>query len=62
MFVCVLSCVQLCDPMACSQPGSSVHGRQARILKWVAVFYSRGSPRPRDQTCIFCISRWILYC
>ena len=33
----LLSRVQLCDPMDCSLPGSSVHGiLQARILEWVA--------------------------
>ena len=37
----------LCDPVGCSLPASSVHGiSQARILKWVAIFYSRGSPPP----------------
>ena len=37
--------------MACSLPGSSVHGLlQARILEWVASSFSRGSSRPRDQT------------
>ena len=37
--------------MDCSPPGSSVHGiLQARILEWVAISYSRGSSRPRDQT------------
>ena len=31
--------------------GSSVHGIfQARMLEWVAIFFSRGSSRPRDQT------------
>ena len=31
--------------------GSSVHGIfQARVLKWVAVPFSWGSSRPRDQT------------
>ena len=31
-----LSHVQLCDPMDCSLPGSSVHGIfQARVLEWV---------------------------
>ena len=36
--------------MDCSLPGSSVHGiLQARILEWVAISYSRGSSRPRDQ-------------
>ena len=38
-------------------PGSSVHGvLQACILEWVAISPSRGSSRPRDQTCISCIS------
>ena len=52
----VLSCVQLfCDPMDCSPPGSSVHGTlQARIPEWVAFSSSRGSSRPRDQTCVSC--------
>ena len=36
------SCLTLCDPMDCSQPGSSVHGiSQARILEWVAIPFSR---------------------
>ena len=44
-------CLTLCDPMDCSPPGSSVHGIfQARILEWVAISFSRGSSRPRDQT------------
>ena len=34
----------LCDPMDCSPPGSSVHGiLQARILEWVAIPFSKGS-------------------
>ena len=41
----------------CSLPGSSVHGiSQARILEWVAISFSRGSSRPRDQTHVSCIS------
>ena len=37
--------------MDCSLAGSSVHGiLQARILEWVAIFFSRGSSRPRDRT------------
>ena len=40
-----------CGPMACSPPGSSVHGiLQARILEWVAMSFSRGSSQPRDWT------------
>ena len=45
------SCPTLCDPRDCSPPGSSVHGiLQARILEWVAISFSRGSSRPRNQT------------
>ena len=46
----MLSCVWLfCDPMDCSLPGSSVHGiSQARILECIAIFFSRGSSRPRQ--------------
>ena len=39
----------LCDPVDCSPPASSVHGIvQARILEWVAMPTSRGSSQPRD--------------
>ena len=32
-------------------PGSSFYGiLQARVLEWVAISFSRGSSRPRDQT------------
>ena len=52
--VCVLvaqSCPTLCDPVDCSPLGCSVHGvLQARILESVAVSFSRGSSRPKDQT------------
>ena len=34
----------LCDPVDCTPPRSSVHGAfQARILEWIAIFFSRGS-------------------
>ena len=56
------SCLTLCDPVACSLPGSSVHGiSQARKLAWVALSSSRGSSRPRDQTHVSCIGRQILH-
>ena len=43
----VQSCPALCDPMDCSQKGSSVHGIfLARILEWVAIFSSRDLPNP----------------
>ena len=60
---CVLSCfshVQLCDPMDCSLPGSSVHAvSQVRTLEWVAVpssgriFLTQGS-----NLCLFCLLHW----
>ena len=56
------SCLTLCDPMDCSPPGSSGHGIfQARILKWVAISYSRGSSWARGWTCVSCIGRWTHY-
>ena len=48
---CVLSHVQLCGPVDSGLPAFSVHGiLQARILEWVAISSSRGSPQSRDQT------------
>ena len=50
-------CPTLCHQMECSLPGYSVHGiLQARILKYVAVPFSRGSSQPRDQTQVSCIA------
>ena len=41
----------LCHPMDCSPSGSSVHEiLQARILKCVAISFSRGSSQPSDWT------------
>ena len=52
-----------CNPMDCNPPGSSVHGiLQARILKWAAISFSRGSSQPRDWTSRSSIGRQILYC
>ena len=37
-------------------PSSSVRGNsQARILEWVAIFFSRGSFWPKDQTHVSCL-------
>ena len=45
------SCPTLCDPIDYSLPGFSIHGiLQARVLEWVAISFSRGSSRPRNQT------------
>ena len=60
---CTQSCPTLCNPLDYSPSGSSVNAiLQARILKQVAISFSRGSSRPRDQTCVTCVScigRWI---
>ena len=60
VYVCSVaqSCLTLCDLMNYSPPGCIF---QARILKWVAIAYSRGFSQPKDQTCISCIVRQILY-
>ena len=51
------SCPTLCDPMDFSPAGSSVHGiSQARVLEWVAIYFSRGSSQPRDPTQVSCIA------
>ena len=50
-------CPTLWDPMDCNSPGFSVHGiLQARILEWVAIFFSRGSSQPRNRTWVSCIA------
>ena len=53
-FCCCLvtkSCLRHWDPVDCIMSGSSVSGIfQARILKWVAISFSRGSSRPMDRT------------
>ena len=49
------SCPTLCDPVDCSLLGFSLHGvLQARILEWVAMFFSRGASQPRDGTQVSC--------
>ena len=65
--VCVhaQSCRSLCNPIDYSPQGSSVHEiPQSRILKWVAISFSRGSSRFRDLTCtsfISCIGSQTFY-
>ena len=43
-------CLTLLDSMDCSLSGSVYGIFQARILKWVAISFSRGSYRSRDRT------------
>ena len=48
--------------IAYSLPGCSVHQTsQARKLEWVAISFSSGSSRPRDQAWVSCTDRKILY-
>ena len=64
LYCCLVtkSCLTLCELMDCSLPGFSVHGiSQARILEWVAIFFSRGSSQHKDETHVSWIGRWILY-
>ena len=49
-------CLTLLDYMDCSPLGASVHGiLQARTLEWIAIYFSRGSSQPGDQTGVYCI-------
>ena len=54
------SCSTLCKPMDYSSPGSSVHGIiQAKILKWVAIFSSRGIfPTQGVNPWLLCLLHW----
>ena len=58
-----LSCVQhFCNSMDCSPWDFSIPGiSQARILKWVAVSFSRGSSQLMNRTYVSFIGRQILY-
>ena len=50
------SCPTLGDSLDCTLPGYSVHGIfSAKILKQVAISFSRGSSQPRNPICISCI-------
>ena len=56
------SCLTLCNPLDYSPPGSSVHGiLQARILEWVAMPFSQGSPNPGTEWQGLLHGRQILY-
>ena len=62
---CVLCCAKslqpcpaLWDPMDSSPPGSSAHGiLQARILKWVAISFSKGSSS-YEVNLLLCLVQW----
>ena len=64
IFMCLVAVWSL--SRVCLFQDFSVHGiSQARILEWVATFFSRLSSWPRDQThevsWVSCLDRWILY-
>ena len=51
------SYLSLYDPMDCSSSSSCVHGiLHARILKWVAMLFFRGSSQSTGQTQVSCIA------
>ena len=58
-------CPNLCSLKDCSPPGSSVQDiSQARILEWVAIFFSRDRPGLGIRATVSyasCIGRWVLY-
>ena len=60
--MCVLvpqACPTLWNPGDYSPPGSSVLGiPQARMLEWVAIYFSRASSWPRDRTQVFIAGRF----
>ena len=45
-----------CNPMDCSLPGSSVHGILQARMEWVAISFSKGSFRTKNQTQVSCIA------
>ena len=61
--VCVESlqlCPTLCDPMDCSQSGSSSHTiLQARILEWAAMSFLQGIfPTQGSNPHFLCLLHW----
>ena len=69
-YVYVYACVQaqsfptLCDPMACSPPGSSVHGA-FRSEYWSGLPFSSSGDLPDpgiEPESSALIGRWFLYC
>ena len=65
VFVVAVPSHVLSNSRDCSLPASSVHGIfQAKILQWVAIFYSREFFLPRVLThisCVSCTGKQILY-
>ena len=58
-YICVCAQTLSCVSLSIAPPGSSAHGIFQRIiLEWIAIFYSRGSSQPRDQTSVSCLLHW----
>ena len=56
------SCPTPCDPLDYSPPGSSVHGiSQARVIEWVAIYFSRGIFLTQASYACLVLCRQILY-
>ena len=65
MHVCSIAqlCLTLCDPMDCSQPGSSIHGiLQAKILKWVAMSFSNAGEYENPRLGNVLVVQWLRIC
>ena len=65
MCVCEYSvaqlCLTLCDPVDCSQQGSSVYGiLQARILEWAAISFFVQSNYPPIKINKFKVNKYII--
>ena len=55
-------CPNLCDPMDCHPPSSSVHEDSLdKKLRWVAMPSSRGIFLILCVSYVSCIGRWVLY-
>ena len=50
------SVLTLCDPMACSPPGPSVHGILQAWMEWLPCASPGEFSQPRDQTRVSCIA------
>ena len=50
-------CPALCDPKDSNPPGSSVHGiLQARMLEWVAIFFSKFKGKSESEVTQSCLT------
>ena len=57
----MLSCVWLCATSRTVAHQAPLSKELPRILEWIVISFSRGSSPPRDQICVSCTDRHILY-